>query len=177
MDLVFWIITSLAGIVIILVIIGFLSPRFAKMQRTVTVKASASAIFPKLNNMQEFVKWSPWTDKDPDAKHTYSGPESGLGCKYDWVGDKKKVGSGSMEIIESIENKRVNSTLKFHGRSDAEAGWTIVDNGESCEVTWDFKGDMGSNPAGRLMGRMMDKFLGPDYQKGLENLKESCENA
>jgi len=141
------------------------------------VNGKAEEIFPKLNNMHEFVKWSPWTEKDPDATHTYSGPDQGVGCRYEWVGDKKKVGSGAMEIIESTENKRVNTKLQFQGRSDAEAGWTIVEKENGCEVTWDFKGDMGSNPAGRLMGRMMDKFLGPDYEKGLNNLKKSCENA
>ena len=65
-------------------------------------------------------------------------------------------------------------------------GFLNVDKEASCRpdkiqdlenFPWDFKGDMGMNPAGRLMGRMMDKFLGPDYEKGLDNLKKSCENA
>lgn len=177
MDILFWIVIGLTSVIVIFAVIGFLSPRYAEMSRSITISRPASEIFPKLNSMKEFVKWSPWTDKDPEAKHTYSGPDEGVGAVYEWVGDKKKVGSGRMEIIESDANRRVNSSLQFGGRNNAEAGWTIEEKDGVSVVTWDFKGDMGSNPAGRLMGRMMDKFLGPDYEKGLENLKKSFENA
>ena len=177
MDILLWVVGSFAGIIVILTIIGFMSPRYAEMSRSIEIDASPENIFPRLNSMREFVKWSPWTEKDPNARHEYEGPDSGIGSKYTWEGDKKTVGSGIMEIIESVENKRVNSTLQFNGRSNAEAGWTINTEGDTTTVTWDFKGDMGSNPAGRLMGRMMDKFLGPQYEEGLQNLKKQCEDA
>jgi hypothetical protein len=42
-------------------------------------------------------------------------------------------------------------------------------------VTWDFESDNGLNPMSRIFGKMMDKFLGPDYQNGLNKLKTVCE--
>ncbi len=176
MAILMWIGIGLGSVIVILAIIGFLSPRYAVMSRSVKIGAKPSEVFPHLNSMREFYKWSPWTEKDPDAKITYEGPETGVGSKYLWVGDRKKVGSGSLEIIESVENQKVNCDLKFDGRNDSEAGWIIEDHGDSSTVTWHFKGDMGNNPAGRLFGRMMDKFLGPDYEKGLQNLKNRIEN-
>ena len=35
---------------------------------------------------------------------------------------------------------------------------------------------MGLNPIGRLMGLMMDRWIGGDYEKGLAALKQVCES-
>jgi hypothetical protein len=35
--------------------------------------------------------------------------------------------------------------------------------------------DMGSNPTSKLMGSMMDNFIGKDFSLGLNNLKNTIE--
>ena len=35
--------------------------------------------------------------------------------------------------------------------------------------------DMGKNPIGKFFGLMMDKMVGPDFERGLNNLKSLCE--
>lgn len=42
--------------------------------------------------------------------------------------------------------------------------------------TWDFHTDWGFNIPGRYMGLMMDKWVGPMYEKGLGNLKQLADN-
>ncbi len=117
----------------------------------------------------------PWTEKDLNAKHEYNNITEGAGALYTWVGDKKSVGEGSMEILESSIN-RVKSKLEFKGRGVSSATVHITPiNESSCKVTWDFEADNKNNPIARIFGRMMDKFLGPDYEKGLSKLKNFCE--
>jgi hypothetical protein len=42
-------------------------------------------------------------------------------------------------------------------------------------VTWMLDTDMGAGPIGRWMGLMMDKWVGGDYETGLQNLKSLVE--
>jgi carbon monoxide dehydrogenase subunit G len=167
----------IGGLLLLILLIGFTSPQVAKMERSVTIKATPDKIWPYLNNLKSFVdNWSPWTVKDPNANHNYNDIEAGVGALYTWKGEPKKVGEGSMEIKTSEPMELVKVLLQFKGRGDAMAGWIIRDNGDGTTmVTWDFESDNGMNPISRIFGRMMDKFLGPDYQNGLNKLKAICE--
>ena len=160
-------------IILLVVVIGFASPRVATISRSVEVNATPEEVFPQLNNLKNFVEhWSPWTAKDPNASHTYNNIPEGTGAQYSWEGDRKKVGAGTMKITESERNKRVRTSLYFKGRGHAFANMHVEASGNGrSKVTWNFEGDNGNNPFGRLMGRFMDKLLGPDYEKGLNNLK------
>ena len=66
------------GIILLILLIGFTSPRISKMNRSVVIEASEAEIFPYLNNLKTFVdKWSPWTEKDPNATHNYNDVAEG----------------------------------------------------------------------------------------------------
>ena len=166
----------IGGIALLVLLIGFTSPRMARMNRSIIIDASAEKIFPYLNNLKSFVDhWSPWTEKDPSAAHEYNDIAEGKGAHYSWKGEPKKVEEGSMTIMESETNKHVKTKLQFKGRGDALAGWTLEAQDGKTKVTWDFESDNGMNPIGRIFGRFMDKFLGPDYENGLNKLKEVVE--
>jgi hypothetical protein len=47
---------------------------------------------------------------------------------------------------------------------------------EGVKVTWTFQGDAGKNPIGRYMGLMIESFLGPQYERGLANIKKIAES-
>ncbi|HEX7899441.1 MAG TPA: SRPBCC family protein [Planctomycetota bacterium] len=177
MTLLYILLGVVGTLVLLVLLVGFTSPRVARMKRSTEIAAPPDRIFPRLNSLKRFVdEWSPWTGRDPAAKHTYNEKAEGVGAKYGWDGDPKKVGTGSMEIVESVPNQRVKIKLWFKGRGEPFAGWLLEDlGGGRSRVTWDFESDAGNNPIGRIFGRLMDKFLGPDYEKGLAKLKEICE--
>ena len=180
MLLILYILLSVLGTIALLVIVaGFASPRVARFQKSTEIAAPPAKIFPYLNSVKRFSdEWSPWTDKDPDATHTFSGPAEGVGAAHAWTGDPKKVGTGTMVITVSEPNRRVTCHLAFKGRGEADAGWTLEDlGGGRTRVTWDFAADNGNNPIARLFGRLMGSFLGLDYEKGLAKLKSICERA
>ncbi len=171
------ILIALGALVVLVILAGFLSPRKAFVQRSLEIDASPDRVFPYLNNLRNFVDhWSPWTEKDPQAKHEYNEIAEGAGARYAWTGHPKKVGTGSMEIRESEPGKRVKTFLQFKGRGEAFASWHVQDLGSGrTRVTWDFEADNGWNPVSRIFGLLMDRFLGPDYEKGLSKLKSVCE--
>ncbi len=165
-------------LVLILVLVGasYLLPGKAEVSRSVTINAPAAAIFPFVNSMQATEKWSPWLARDPETKLAYSGPEAGVGNTLSWSSEHPQVGSGSQEIIESVENQFVRTALDFGSMGTANASFTLQPEGDQTEISWGFESDLGMNPMSRWMGLMMDEWVGGDYERGLSNLKELVES-
>jgi effector-binding domain-containing protein len=109
-------------------------------------------------------------------KVTLEGPESGVGAKQSWVGDPKKVGSGSEIITESVPYDRVTVALDFGAQGKATSGFTLASEGDDTRVVWGMDADMGKGPVGRYFGLMMDRMAGKDFEKGLASLKEFAEH-
>ena len=52
----------------------------------------------------------------------------------------------------------------------------LTPNGGTTRVTWGFGADTGFNPVARYVGLLMDRAIGPDYEKGLARLKAKAES-
>ncbi|MEQ8711720.1 MAG: SRPBCC family protein [Cyclobacteriaceae bacterium] len=169
------ILLGLVIVVVLLAVVGFLLPREVHMERSIAIDAQPNEIYQEINDFQNFNKWSPWAQIDPNAKYDYSGPSSGVGAKMSWTSDHPDVGNGSQEIIESVANQKVTTVLLFDDFAPSYASFIIEPSGNGSTVTWTFDGDMGSNPIGRYFGLLMDGMLGPQYEEGLSNLKNMVE--
>ncbi len=169
------IVLSLIVLVLALVGISYLLPGKAEVSRSITIDAPPEAIFPYVNSMQETEQWSPWLHRDPETQLSYSGPASGVGNTLNWASDHPQVGTGSQEIVESVENQSVQTALDFGPMGTATASFTLQPEGGQTQVTWGFTSDLGLNPMTRWMGLMMDGWVGEDYERGLTNLKALVE--
>lgn len=109
---------------------------------------------------------------------TYSGPDSGVGAKYAWSGNRK-VGQGSMEITDASEPSSVGIALEFLKpfKASNTTRFSLEPAGEGTAVTWTMTGR--NTLMIRIMGifRSMDKMVGPDFERGLERLKSVAEAA
>jgi effector-binding domain-containing protein len=169
------ILIGLAALLVLLVIGGLLLPSSAQVQRTTLVAAPAPAVFEVVNSFKRFNEWSPWYELDPAARYVYSGPEQGVGARFEWVSQKPELGSGSQEIVASVPNERVRAKLDFGSQGIAEAEFTIVPAGEGSEVTWSFEAQFGYDLLQRYFGLLYERWIGADYEKGLANLKALVE--
>ena len=160
--------------------IAFLLPRDFTVTRTFEINASISDVFEQVNTLSNWVNWSAWHKMDPNANYTYSNPDKGVGASYSFDGDPELIGSGSLTILESKENKSLLTEIVFlkdgeeNGRGNGE--WTFTEKNGLTQVSWSFLGDMGNNPVARWIGLMMDSMLGPQLETGLSNMKEYLEN-
>lgn len=148
-----------------------------QVSRSITIDRPAKKVFKAVNSMHHFNKWSPWAQLDPNAKYEYQGSEYGVGSFMSWAGNEE-VGSGRQTIIESVPYEKVKTELYFDGQGD-EPSWAtyqIKDMGNQSEMTWVFDADFQGNILGRYFGMMMDGMLGPQYEKGLNNLKTLVES-
>ena len=163
-----------AVVVGVLVVIGFVLPDAAHVERSVTIDRPPSQVFTVLNGFRRFNEWSPWFDKDPNAKYTYSGPAVGVGAKESWVGNKD-VGTGSQTITESKPYESIKAALDFGEMGQANATYTLTPSGQGTKVTWGLDINAGGKLIGRYFNLMMDSMVGKDYEKGLAKLKTFVE--
>lgn len=168
------ILLGLAGLILLLVLIGFVLPGEVHVERSTTIAAPPSAVYAHLINFHKFNAWSPWAEKDPNAKYTFEGAAEGPGAKMSWTGNDD-VGTGSQTITEVEVNKRVVTALVFGEEDNAVATFTLTPDGDGTKIVWGLDTNMGSNPIGRWFGLFFDSMIGPDYESGLAKLKTIVE--
>lgn len=157
--------------------VGFALPDKVHVERSIHVQAPPATVFALLNGYEQFQKWSPWADLDPDTRYAYEGPASGVGAKMSWHSDDPNVGSGRQEIIESVAGERIVSLLVFDGYdSDNRSSFLLQADGEGTQLRWAYDTEFHGNLLGRYIGLKMDDWIGPDYEKGLARLKALLES-
>ena len=166
----------LAIAVAIVLILAATKPDTFGVRRVMTVQAPAKKIFPLINDFRLWGSWSPYEDKDPAMKRTFSGAASGKGAVYAWDGNRN-VGSGRMEILDASAPTKIVIKLDFftpfEGHNTAE--FTMLPQGDATSLTWSMHG-----PAPFMAKIMhvfinMDRMIGRDFEIGLANLKRLAE--
>jgi effector-binding domain-containing protein len=166
----------LSVLLAIFIVGGLFLPNTKRVERQIEIARPASFIYQFFNGFKRYNEWSPYVVKDPATQHVYSGPETGVGAKMAWT--SKILGDGSQTVVEAKENQLVATDLVFDG-GGGKAFYQLEPKGDSTLVRWAFESDAGSkfpaNILGRWMNLLMDRFVGPDYEAGLANLKVRVE--
>ena len=147
------------------------------MERSTRIDAPPARVYAQIANFRQWPKWSPWEDVDPNLQRTYSGAESGLGAVYAWSGNRK-AGQGRMEITEADEPSLVRIDLVFEKpwKARNDTSFVIRPEGLGSHVTWSMTGQRTLITKAMSVFKSMDKFLGPDFEKGLARLKATAES-
>ena len=161
---------------ILLVLVSLFLPARYQVVRDIRIKAEPQAIFTNINTLKTWPEWTAWTVKRfPDMKISFSGPEAGVGATYLWEG--KSSGNGMLKLTRSEPDKEVAFNLDFeHGKYVSTGTITLAPSSNAVLVTWTNEGELGRNPVARYFGLFMDKLMGPDFEKGLQNLKLRVES-
>jgi uncharacterized protein YndB with AHSA1/START domain len=175
-------IALIAGGLIVAGIIGLFvyaatKPDAFRVQRSATIPAPPQAVFDQIADFHNWLAWSPWEKIDPNLKRTYSGPASGVGAVYEWVGNKN-VGQGRMEIKEAVPGSRVLIQLDFLKPFEAHntAEFVLEPKGSDTHVTWAMTGRQPFLFKVMTVFVSMDAMVGKDFEKGLANLKALAES-
>jgi uncharacterized protein YndB with AHSA1/START domain len=166
------ILIGLAVLVLLVVVTALLKSPDYRVERSLVIAAPAEKLFPWFDNHRKFNEWNPWSKMDPEAKNTYSGPESGVGAVASWDGEK--VGKGSSTITESRPNERIVERMDWlepmQGVSTVE--FTFKPEGEGkTKVTWAMYG-RNEGLLARAVSLVMDceSMCGPEFEKGLADV-------
>src|SRR5690349_20510364 len=120
---------GIVGIIVVLLIIGFVLPGKMELSKSITVNAPAGYLFEEINNLESNAKWSYWNNlyKD-DMKVVYGDIKSGVGAISEWDGSES--GKGKMTITESVPDKSIKMDLDFMEDGKAQSWYTLEPDGE-----------------------------------------------
>jgi hypothetical protein len=164
-----------AALALFLGYVAVKSPDYV-ISREIQINATADKIFPYVNNPKLMNEWNPWSELDPQAKMSYTGPAEGVGSRTNWEGGKQ-LGTGSATVVESVANQVVRTRIEyvepFKMAQDSELLMKPATGGTT--VVWTVRGK--NSFMGRLMCTFMnmDKMVGGTFEKGLTSLKNKVE--
>lgn len=148
------------------------------VERSATINAPPARVYEQVANFRNWTDWSPWEGIDPALKRTFSGSSAGTGAVYSWSGNRK-AGQGRMEITEAVEPSRVRIDLVFEKpwKARNDTVFTIELAGLGSRVTWSMTGQKTLITKAMGLFKSMEQFLGPDFEKGLAQLKGTAERS
>lgn len=166
---------ALAGLIVVLVIVGFFLPSKIEVTRSIFINAPTGYVFEEVNNLEKHPGWSYWNNlyKD-DMTVAYGNIKAGAGAVSEWNGEKS--GKGKMTITESVPDKSIKMDLDFMEQGTAQSWYTFEPEGTQTKVTTGFEADMGMNPFMRLMAAtLMKPEMNKAFDYNLNQLKEIAE--
>jgi len=164
---------GLAALVLVLGLVAFAFPRQYRVERSLVIAAKPDAVRAQVADLSAWKNWGAWQERDPQMKLSYSSPATGVGAWSAW--ESKQEGNGKMTITAQTPT-RVDYLLEFpemgmksHGSIELRPETAGV------RVVWSDAGDLGMNPMNRWVGLFLDKMIGPDFERGLANIKKLTE--
>ena len=163
------------GLVGLFVIVGLVAPKSYHVERSVTIDAPKSLVKNQVVKFANFREWEPWGSADPNIKVNIEGEDGQVGAVYSWEGNED-VGKGQQEI-KSVTNDRVDIHLTFTEpwESEDDTYYTFTEDNGQTTITWGMDGSSPFPMNVMMMAMNVEKMIGEDYDKGLNNLKERCE--
>ena len=168
---------GLALVVLVVAVLMFSAtrPGTFSVERRIVIQAPAAKIQPLIADFHRWAEWSPWEKLDPGMKRTFGGAPAGVGATYAWQGNKD-VGSGRMEVKAAAPDKvsiQLDFIEPFEGHNMTDFVLTPKDGG--TEVRWVMSGP--ATFVTKLMGVFvsMDAMVGPDFERGLAQMKVAAE--
>jgi hypothetical protein len=164
---------GLAALILLLVVVAFFFPRGYRVERALVIKARPEAILPQVADLRAWKNWGAWQERDPGMKLSYSAQTTGVGAWSQW--ESAKEGNGKMTISAQTATK-VAYLLEFPDMgTKSEGSIELVSEAGGTRVVWVDAGDLGNNPMNRWFGLFVDKLIGPDFERGLSNIKKLVE--
>src|SRR5262249_32595798 len=165
------------AIAVFLVVVA-LQPADFKISRSTAIAAAPAEAFSQVNDFHRWENWSPWAKIDPAMKTTFDGPALGEGSAYSWSGNNK-VGEGKMTVTKSQPSEQILIKLEFLRPFKATnmAEFTFKPEGPGTRVTWTMSGKKNFVAKAFQLFVNMEKMLGPDFEKGLAQLRSVVETA
>ncbi|MBA2611019.1 MAG: SRPBCC family protein [Bacteroidetes bacterium] len=163
------------ALILIYLVLAMVGPKEIKVERNVSISKSIDLVKAKLGDFKYFHdEWSPWSEKDPHMKNTYTGNPGEVGHLYTWEGNKD-VGNGQMEL-KGFNGDSIIERLSFEGMGDSKVYFISKDNSKGTDLTWGMIFDVSFFGRPIMLFMNMDKMLGADFEKGLTKLKTKLES-
>lgn len=168
------ILISLAIVVALYLVVAVVLPSQRHLSEKIETNRKMTIVFDSLNSLRRFKSWNPLVLRDPRVQLNYSGPDSGVGARLDFVSTNEKLGKGSWEITESVPREKVSYKIDNIERgSNKRTSFSFKPTGRNnrnVEITQTFDVDYGWDLIGRYAGLYVARHVGDDMKLGLSRI-------
>ena len=166
------------AIIAVTTILSFFLPTSQKIERSIIINTPASNIYNQLIKLENFNKFSVWSQQDSTAIYTLAGTDGTIGASSSWKGSPEISGEGKIEITALDPNRKVVHQLNFTQpkKGTAESVFLLNEtNKATTTVTWAF--NMATPRPWNIFNLFysQDKQMGKDFEDGLAALKTMIE--
>lgn len=157
---------------------SFMLPTSQKVERSIVINTSAATIYNQLIQLENFNKFSVWSQQDSAAVYTFSGSDGTVGASTSWKGSPEISGEGKITIKALEPNRKVVHQLNFTQpkKGTAESVFLLNEtNKATTTVTWTF--NMATPRPWNIFNlfHSLDKQMGKDFEDGLTAMKTMIE--
>ena len=142
------------------------------VERSKVIDAPIEVLFPLVDSLQSWNEWDPWSQIDRAMETSYEGPPAGTGAIRRWTSKDPMVGSGWMEITDSITGERIEFEVHMpENEMLVHSIFRFEETSQGVRVTWTDNAEL-NGFVQHLFGVAADEFiLGPMFDKGLSRLE------
>lgn len=176
MNILITILIVLGSLVALFLIIALLTKKECRIEKQTVINKHKQEVFNYLKLLKNQEKYSVWVMKDPNINLVYTGTDGTVGATSSWTSNNKNVGIGAQEIINLVDGESMDVEIKFEkpfkATNYAKTTVTTVGDGQT-KVSNVFTG-RAKFPM-NIMNLFMDKLVGRDMQRTLDNVKNNLE--
>jgi len=170
------IVVVLAAIIAIPLIVALFLKKEYRIEERITINQPTPTVFNYIRFVKNQEHYSKWVMTDPNMQKTLTGTDGTVGFIYAWNSEDKGVGQGEQQITALVENKKMNSEVRFIKPFEGTGHVTMLTDSKGAtetEVTWSMEGK--SKYPMNFMNLFLGKVLHKDMQISLQNLKNKLE--
>jgi len=161
------------AIVVAIVAVGLARGSEWRVEKSIGINAKPENIQPLITDFAKgWPQWSLWSSMDPAAKYKYSGTPGTPGHSMTWSGPE--VGNGTL-TLQTVEPLKVVFAGAIEAKEQNDVStFSFSDDGKTTTLVWL---DEGKAPPviGGLFKGLLEKTLGAQFEKNLEQLKVAAE--
>ena len=151
----------------------FLSRRPRVVRRAI-LRGNPATIFPLLNDLRNWPLWTEWSRRE-EMHFFYEGAPAGVGATQRWNCGKMEA---TLHITQSVPDERVAYDLDIGGgKYHLEGLFSLEPVGANTRITWVCSWLAHANPYARYMDLIFVWWIGRDFERGLDHLRELVERA
>jgi effector-binding domain-containing protein len=164
-------------LIVVFVVLALVAPKKYSVERSVVIDAPRQLVFNHVRYWRNWKDWSPWAKMDSAMTVTVEGQDGEVGSIYKWQGDPKLTGKGEMTNTGLKDDSEITYHLHFIEPWESESDGYVraTDTEGGTQVTWAMYGESPIPWNVFMLFSSMDKMIGGDFEKGLQNLKTIAE--
>jgi effector-binding domain-containing protein len=165
---------ALLIVIALFVVIALFLPAKRAFSYSIETNRPMSTVNDLVNGFSRFKDWNPLLRHDPNLQYQVSGPTMGTGAKIEYSSNKRRIGSGSWTIVESIPGELVKYELQNNARGTDKSMTIRLERtgqrNQNVKITQEYRVHYGWDIIGRYAGMYASRNVGDDIKRGLDKL-------